>query len=312
MKPPLPRTLSAVPHTLHVQLEIAKAIRMLAGPDEDELLRQRRAELAAIRHDLEALSRDIRKAGEEWLVRAKAELRSALKKYSPDQPRVSAGNPDGGQWTTADGGSGSPSSSSGATVDEPGHPRRYAARDTGTLTDETASAPSNSREGNDSAGSSAQVAANDPSQQKPIDLRDEEAPIGSGHAISEHVGKSDVELLAQMLAKTSRGLFVNLYDRREGSFDSIETANDLVNLALDAPTNAAEVSAVASGLVRKNTLITFEVGSVTGRELYLPDPDSKPYMRKTDGVGVVIRYDPTRPRGYRIITAYPRTGPVEQ
>jgi hypothetical protein len=79
MKPPLPRTLSAVPQTLHARLEIAKAIRTLAGPDEDELLRRRRAEIAAIRRDLEALSRDIRKAGEEWLALAKAELRAALK-----------------------------------------------------------------------------------------------------------------------------------------------------------------------------------------------------------------------------------------
>jgi hypothetical protein len=75
MKPPLPHTLSAVPQTLHARLEIAKAIRTLAGPDEDELLRQRRAEIAAIRRDLEALSRDIRKVGEEFLALAKTELR---------------------------------------------------------------------------------------------------------------------------------------------------------------------------------------------------------------------------------------------
>lgn len=31
MKPPLPRTLSAVPRTLHVQFEIAKAIRALTS-----------------------------------------------------------------------------------------------------------------------------------------------------------------------------------------------------------------------------------------------------------------------------------------
>ena len=67
MKPPLPRILSAVPQTLHTRHEIAKAIRTLTGPDEAELPRQRRAEIAAIRHDLEALSRDIRKAGEDWL-----------------------------------------------------------------------------------------------------------------------------------------------------------------------------------------------------------------------------------------------------
>src|SRR5580700_6216764 len=92
MKPPLPRTLSAVPKTLHTRLEIAKAIRALAGPDEDELLRQRRAEIAAIRRDLETLARGVRKLGEELPALVMAELRTALKKYSPDQPRVPAGN----------------------------------------------------------------------------------------------------------------------------------------------------------------------------------------------------------------------------
>jgi hypothetical protein len=61
MKPPLPRILSAVPQTLHVQIEIAKAIRALVGPDEEELLRQRQAEIAAIRRECEAIGRDIRK-----------------------------------------------------------------------------------------------------------------------------------------------------------------------------------------------------------------------------------------------------------
>jgi len=137
MKPPLPRTLSAVPQTMHTRLEIAKAIRTLAGPDEDELLRQRRAEIAAIRRDLEALSRDLHKAFEAAATLAKAELRAALKKYSADQPRVPAGNPDGGQWTNGDGGGGSPSSSSDATAHGTVNPTRYAARDTGTRTDET-------------------------------------------------------------------------------------------------------------------------------------------------------------------------------
>jgi hypothetical protein len=88
MKPPLPRTLSAVPQTFHTRLEIAKAIRTLAGPDEDELLRQRRAEIAAIRRDLEALSCDIRKAGEEFLALAKAELRKALKERRSSRPKA--------------------------------------------------------------------------------------------------------------------------------------------------------------------------------------------------------------------------------
>jgi hypothetical protein len=60
----LPRTLQAVPNSLHARLEIADAIRKLF-PEEP------------------------RKAG-----------------FNPDEPRVPAGNPQGGQWTT-DGGSGS-------------------------------------------------------------------------------------------------------------------------------------------------------------------------------------------------------------
>jgi hypothetical protein len=97
MKSPLPRIESAVPRALHVQLEIAKAIRTLAAPDEGELPRRRHAEIAAIRRDFTLLAADIRKAFEEAAVLVKAELRAALKKYSPDQPRVPAGNAGGGQ-----------------------------------------------------------------------------------------------------------------------------------------------------------------------------------------------------------------------
>ena len=103
MNPYGPRILTAVPQTLHTQLEIAKAIRTLAGPDEDELLRQRRAEIAAIRRDLDALARGVRKLGEELPALVMAELQSELKKYSPDQPRVPAGNRDGGRWVGENG-----------------------------------------------------------------------------------------------------------------------------------------------------------------------------------------------------------------
>jgi hypothetical protein len=100
MKPPLPRIETAVPRLPHVQLEIAKAIRTLLGPNEDELARQRRTEITAIRRDFEALARDLPKAFEEAAEAAKAEIRVVLRKYSPDQPRVPAGNRDGGQWTS--------------------------------------------------------------------------------------------------------------------------------------------------------------------------------------------------------------------
>jgi hypothetical protein len=104
MKPSLPRIESSVPRLQHVRLEIAKAIGTLMAP-EDQPLRQRRAEIVALRRDLELLAGDIRKAFAEVAALAKTELRAALTKYSPDQPRVPAGNPDGGQWTSEDDGS---------------------------------------------------------------------------------------------------------------------------------------------------------------------------------------------------------------
>jgi hypothetical protein len=74
---------------------------MLMASDDDEPLRRRRAEIAAIRGELEAIKRDFQKAGEECLALTKAEPRAALaKKYNPDQPRVPAGDRDGGQWTS--------------------------------------------------------------------------------------------------------------------------------------------------------------------------------------------------------------------
>jgi hypothetical protein len=60
------------------------------------LLRQRRAEIAAIRRDLDVLAREIRKLGEELPALVMAELQAELKKYSPDQPRVPAGNATAG------------------------------------------------------------------------------------------------------------------------------------------------------------------------------------------------------------------------
>jgi hypothetical protein len=88
MKPPLPHSESAVPKALHVRLAIADAIRKLTATDENEAMRQRRAELTSVRRELEAIKLEFQKAGEECLVLVKVALRATLtKKYNPDQPR---------------------------------------------------------------------------------------------------------------------------------------------------------------------------------------------------------------------------------
>jgi len=115
------RRLYAVPQTLPVRLEIAKAIRALAAQDEEERL-QRRAELISTPNARELILgivrnvfRDLRKAD-----------------FNPDEPRVPVGNADGGQWT-AEGENGNSSDSrvlSDATPDDVWKPgAQYAAND---------------------------------------------------------------------------------------------------------------------------------------------------------------------------------------
>lgn len=98
----LPRILYAVPHTLQVRMEIVKAIRALAAQDEAERLQKRiKVEAASsvreiIREIVGELCRELRKAA-----------------FNPDEPRVPAGNPDGGQWTK-DGGSSDSTTAAGS------------------------------------------------------------------------------------------------------------------------------------------------------------------------------------------------------
>jgi hypothetical protein len=102
----------------------------------------------------------MRKFEQERLVLLKAELRSELRKYSADQPRAAAGNPDGGRWTKGDGESGSSSDFSGGTRDLSETATRYAALDTGTQTDATAVGWGPAESVHDQGKLNAQIAAN--------------------------------------------------------------------------------------------------------------------------------------------------------
>lgn len=97
MIPYKPHLATCIPRTLEVRLEIAKAIQVLAAQAYDDRLRQRHAEIASIRRELEDIARDVRKLHREWPSLIRSELRKAG--YDPNEPRVSAGNPDGGRWT---------------------------------------------------------------------------------------------------------------------------------------------------------------------------------------------------------------------
>jgi hypothetical protein len=100
MTQPLPRTLSTVPQTLEKHQEVMGALRALAAQDE-ERNRRRQAEIAVLRRELGDIARELRAAAREWPLLVRLELRKSG--FNPDEPRVPAGNPDGGEWTTEDG-----------------------------------------------------------------------------------------------------------------------------------------------------------------------------------------------------------------
>jgi hypothetical protein len=87
-----------LPPTLEKRRDVLEAFRTLVDQD-DELVQQRRAEIAAIRREAEDIRRCI-DAIRRQALELRAEIVKELKaqKYSPDQPRVPAGRSGGGQW----------------------------------------------------------------------------------------------------------------------------------------------------------------------------------------------------------------------
>jgi hypothetical protein len=208
-----------------------------------------------------------------------------LKVFNPNQPRVPAGNPDGGQWTDAGGGTGF---GSGRTrlADAGG------GNDPQVMSDAT---PDNYWK------PGARLAQDDRSGQ-PVDLQ-EERSLG-GHTIEGHVGKEPEFLFARVreraLLASERGDVAE--GLRVGSFSSLESANKLVNSTLAR--NRAVVDQVASG-ARPRANVDAEFGSVTGQEAYARNERSQPYIRETYGVRVVIVPDRRAPKRFRVETAFP-------
>jgi hypothetical protein len=289
--------LLTVPPTLEKRLEALAALRTLQAQDE-ELVRQRRAAIAALRRDFDKLQRDFAALRRRLGSDVRSDVLRTLK-YNPDQPRVPAGQSGGGQWTS-EGGSGSSSDSMARPVADE-HPSsgrgpQYAALETDVVSD----APT-SPTPQDSTEQRIQVAGND-WRNLPVNLAEEEAPNGPGHAIREHVGKTEDELRAEFPPDVHTWL-EDFLGKRVGSFDSIENANDLVNRLLRA--NSDKVDAVANGQVGR-IYIEYRFGSDTGYELYRPDPDTHELeIRRTYAVAVVLEHDPRSPRGFRVITAFP-------
>jgi HK97 family phage portal protein len=206
-----------------------------------------------------------------------ADLPRPFLKYSPDQPRVPRGDPEGGQWRDGGGGSGAASAGSDDRVISDANP-------------------------DDATKPGARLAqADEPRSAYKIDLTEDERE--GGHSIADHVGKTDDALMRRMQTERLETPFLTIARQRVGTFPSLESANKLVNATLAQ--NRQRVELVASGQISE-AFVKATFDSPTGREAYAPSERAQPYIRVTHGVGVHIVHNPKDKKGFRVITAYPR------
>lgn len=130
---------------------------------------------------------------------------------------------------------------------------------------------------------------------KPADLRNEEG-IG-GHGYSFHIARTDAQLAERAMKRAASDGPVS-----EGSFDSIEKANDYVDKVLGSRPDL--VNGVASGKLDR-AWIEMHFDEPTGREAYQADRNSPIIFRPTRDVGVLIQRFSDAAKGFRIRTAYP-------
>ncbi|MCE1238007.1 MAG: hypothetical protein LWW93_16785 [Hyphomicrobiales bacterium] len=136
-----------------------------------------------------------------------------------------------------------------------------------------------------------------------VDLTYEEGRQGA-HTILLHVGKTEGELEARVIASSMGQNTAPPDGWRSGSFRSLSEANALVGEALRV--NSSIVSQVRSGFLPSET-IEYRPGGVTGFEAVRLSRFAPVRIQATNAVKVLIIFDPERTLGFRIHTAYPIT-----
>ncbi len=233
-------------------------------------------------------------------------------KYRPDQLRVPAGNPDGGQWTDEGGG--------GANLRDRvarNRPREDAKPVSNTPSVESTPAATTN---------TPQTYRDDfvPGDQQPIDgaeiipaageggnygfnLLSEETK--GGHALKRHFHPSDASLLNA--AEKTRGDLLQNFRRGNisnqeiilGSFKDLDAANKLVNATISD--NKGLFALFLLNPDQTHLFITSRFPNATGREAYAKTLFSSFDIRPTYGVAVYLLKDPTSAFGSRVHTAFP-------
>ncbi len=210
-------------------------------------------------------------------------LRSGLveRKYSPDQPRVPAGTPEGGRWTDGE---------NGAAAFDDALSGAPATLDDGVwrpATDDAALVP-------------VAAAAKPPPR---VDIRSEDSQ--GGHTVERaHVGASNAVLMKALEAEHLDFPDYSLYYKAHGSYDGLGSANAYTNDVLQMYPDRVE--AVASGAHREDFLEK-RYSSPTGREAYrmTETANSAIGFRPTFSAGVLIKHTGTG-KGFVVITSYPK------
>ncbi len=201
-------------------------------------------------------------------------------KYNPNQSRVPAGNPDGGQWT--DGGGG------GDDGDDPFR--------------DLPNSP-NTADGDDRNPLLHLIGGR---TGYPIDLLEEEE--SGGHTRKEHIGKSEQYLQGKLLeSRYNIGGRIFYGRKRYGSFPSLEAANKLVNSTI-SQNLAAKIEPFVRGDFLFSLPVLYVFGdftSPTGYEAHAPNNRSQPAIRPTYSVTVRLVRSATHPRGYYVNSAWP-------
>ena len=227
-------------------------------------------------------------------------------KYRPDQLRVPAGNPDGGQWTD-EGGGGGASTRDRVARNKPSKDKKPIASDAPAQpVRATDSSPRMLDEVIDKEPSPFDGAEITPAADRwgyNIDLTEEERGTPTsrrGHAIERHVGKTREEIIERILNN-------KVFDGSDyrypivGSFQGLYEANLYVNEALRR--QSALVEAVKRGdFGNYPKWIIQEIGVPTGREGKLENGTVNFYQ--TSAVTVSIQRA-NNMNGFRIITAFP-------
>lgn len=146
----------------------------------------------------------------------------------------------------------------------------------------------------------AQIEPEGPKAARNVDLMEDEN-LG-GHTIARHVARPEDELLSIVRRDIYRGPTLTIARKQQGSFLSIEDANNFTNRVLEKNPNG-----VADVVLGKSENAEFfkRFGYETGREAFRPNVDAEPYIRSTFAVVVRIQRDARSRKGFRVFTSYP-------